>query len=59
MEEIYTWIMKIISTCNNQFHFEAVDRLIDLFDEKYKEEKMTNELKYSRTIKWNEIHNIL
>lgn len=59
MEEIYTWIIKIISTCKNDFHFEAVDKLIDLFYDKYKQEEMTDELKLQRNRRWNEIHTIL
>jgi len=59
MEQIYDWITRIIDTCNNNFHFEAVDRLIDLFYEKYQDEKRKTQLEHSRTKKWNEIHNIL
>ena len=59
MEEIYNWILKIIGTCNSNFHFEAVDKLIDLFHEKYKDEKLTDELKLNRIRTWNEIHNTL
>ena len=59
MEHIYDWITRIIDTCNSNFHFEAVDKIIDLFYEKYQDEKRKLELKNLRTIKWNEIHGIL
>ena len=59
MEQIYEWITRIIETCNNDFHFEAIDRLIELFYEKYQDEKRKLELEHLRTIKWNEIHGIL
>jgi len=59
MEHIYDWIVRIIETCTNNFHFEAVDRLIELFYEKYQDEKRKIELEHLRTIKWNEIHNTL
>lgn len=59
MEQSYEWITRIIETCNNNFHFEAVDRLIDLFYEKYKDEKRKTELEHLRIIKWNEIHGVL
>jgi hypothetical protein len=59
MQDIYNWILRIIETCNNTFHFEAVDKLIDLFYEKYKDEKLTEDLKLRRIRMWNEIHNIL
>jgi hypothetical protein len=56
---IYNWLLKIIETCNNDFHFEGVDKLIELFYEKEKDESLTDELKLARISKWNEIHHIL
>jgi hypothetical protein len=56
---IYEWIVKIIQTCNNNFHFEAVDKLIELFYEKENDEQLKVELQILRQQKWNEIHNIL
>jgi hypothetical protein len=56
---IYEWIVKIIQTCNNNFHFEAVDKLIELFYEKENDEQLKIELQILRQQKWNEIHNIL
>jgi hypothetical protein len=48
---IHNWLLKIIETCNNDFHFEAVDKLIELFYEKEKDESLTDELKIARTNK--------
>ena len=56
---LYNWLLKIIETCNNDFHFEAVDKLIELFYEKEKDESLTDSLKLARLDKWNEIHHIL
>ena len=56
---IYNWLLKIIETCNNDFHFEAVDKLIELFYEKEKDESLTDSLKLARLDKLNEIHHIL
>ena len=56
---IYEWIVKIIQTCNNNFHFEAVDKLIELFYEKENDEELKVQLQILRQQKWNEIHNIL
>jgi hypothetical protein len=56
---IYDWIAKIIETCNNGFHFESVDKLIDLFDSRFSDLELSNDLKFKRIRKWNEIHNIL
>lgn len=56
---IYNWLLKIIETCNNDFHFEAVDKLIELFYEKEKDESLTDSLKLARADKWKEIHHIL
>lgn len=59
MQEVFNWIVKIIETCNNDFHFEGIDKLIDLFYDKYKNDKLTDELKLARIRMWNKIHDIL
>jgi hypothetical protein len=56
---IYEWISTIIQTCNNDFHFEAVDKLIELFYQKHLDGELRTELNHLRQQKWNEIHNIL
>ena len=56
---IYEWIKKIIETCNNTFHFEGVDRLIELYFEKFQDESSADTLKLLRQNKWNQIHDIL
>lgn len=53
------WIIQIIDSCNNDFHFDAVDRLIELFYEREKNEALKVELMLLKQKKWNEIHNIL
>ena len=58
-KNIYDWIIRIIETCNNDFHFEAVDKLIDFFYQKYLDGEMRTELNILRQNKWNEIHSIL
>jgi hypothetical protein len=58
-DKSYNWISNIINTCNNQFHFEAVDKLIELFYQKYADGNLRTELDIQRNNKWNEIHNIL
>ena len=37
-KEAVEFILKIIDSCNTQFHFEAAGRLIELFREKYPKE---------------------
>ena len=59
LESIYDWVCRIIDTCSNDFHFEAVDRLIDLFYEREKDEAKKIELQLRKQDKWNEIHYIL
>lgn len=54
--DLFQWISKIIDTCCHDFHFEAVDNLIKLYDEKVKDAEKTLELQLLRTRKWNEIH---
>ena len=58
-ESIYEWIAKIIDTCNNEFHFQAVDKLISLYYEREKDEEKVLELEFKKARKWNEMHNII
>ena len=58
-DTIYDWVAKIISTCTNDFHFEAVDRLLELYYEREKDDLKVTELRMLKKIKWDEIHNIL
>lgn len=57
--KIYNWIVNIIDSCRDDFHFEAVDKLIELFLEKEKNEELYLNLKALRISKWNDIHLIL
>ena len=59
MEENFDWILKIINSCKNDFHFEAVKILIDLFNTKHKNSAFTWGLKEAQTKRWNEIHGIV
>ena len=56
---IHQWIVRIIETCNNDFHFESVDKLIELFFDRFKDDELTLELRILRKQKWDDIHNIL
>ena len=57
--EKFIWISKIIETCNNYFHFMAVDKLIELYYESEKDDFLRDDLIIARNNKWNQIHNIL
>jgi hypothetical protein len=59
LDNIFDWISKIILTCNNDFHFEAVDKLISLYYEREKNEEKHYELIALKIQRWNEIHCIL
>lgn len=58
-KNLFEWISRIIETCNNDFHFEGVDNLIELFFERTKDEEKRTELRLLRQQKWNDIHLIL
>ena len=58
-QNLYDWIVKIIDSCRDDFHFEGVDRVIELFNDKFKDDNLHFELKMKRTDKWNEIHTII
>lgn len=59
MRHLFYWVKDIIESCTDDFHFEAIDKLIDLFDEKTKEKDLTIELRLLRSKKWNDIHGIV
>lgn len=56
---IKEWIIKIIESCNDDFQFEAVDRLIALHQERFNNEEEFLELSLKRAEKWNLIHGII
>lgn len=58
-DSIYEWVARIIATSNNSFHFDAVDKLIDLYYERERDEAKHTELKLLKKHRWDEIHNIL
>lgn len=55
-EESFIWISKVIETCTNSFHFQAIDNLIDLHFHIYADEEIKTELQLLKVRKWNEIH---
>jgi hypothetical protein len=57
MEEAYTWIDKIIQSCNKDFHFDCADILISLFKTKYADVGRVSRLRLLRQNKWNAVHN--
>jgi|LauGreSBDMM110SN_4_FD.fasta_scaffold113948_2 hypothetical protein len=57
--EAHAWICRIIDTCNHQFHFEAVENLISLYRDIYRDIEGTFELRIISAKKFNEIHKIL
>lgn len=58
-KETYEWILKIINTCTNDFHFDAVDNLIELHYKKFGDEQLKTELQLEKVRKWNDIHTVL
>jgi len=59
----HEWILNIIGSCNNDFHFSCVDKMIQLFKDKYRHDESTYELfmelEIVRHNKWNSLHSIL
>lgn len=53
------WIVTIIKSCHNTFHFDAVDKLINLYHDKYKKGSVTMELLEARKIQYEHVHTIL
>lgn len=56
----YNWVIAIIDSCNNDFHFSVVDKMIELFKLKYPADiKLHIEIDLLRVRHWNKIHGIL
>jgi len=55
----YVWIQGIIDSSNNDFHFDGVDKLIHLFNERYNNASLTICLQQQRQDHWNNLHSIL
>jgi len=58
-DKSFDWIVRIIETCTTPFHFEAIDNLIALHYQSYKDDKLETDLELLKVRKWNEIHFIL
>lgn len=58
-ENIKEWVSKIIESCKDDFQFEAVDRLIDLYYIKFGNEEGYLDLQLERAKKWNDVHVII
>lgn len=58
-DELFEWLCKVIETCYHDFHFEAVDNLINLYYDRTKNEQNKITLQQLRITKWNDIHLIL
>ena len=58
-KSIYEWIANIIDSCNNDFHFEAVDKLISLYEARTGDADMVLKLQELKQAKWFSIANIL
>jgi hypothetical protein len=59
MSEVYDWIVKIISTCTDDFHFDCVDKLIELFYIRFGDADKRADLFMIRRQRWNIIHGVL
>lgn len=59
-QTIYNWLMGIIDSSTNDFHFEGIDNLIELFKLKFpNDQQFYNLLIDIRQKRWNSIHVIL
>lgn len=59
MHRTFTWTYNVIRSCNNDYHFEAADALISLFETKYGNSELAFQLRQLRENKWASIHGIL
>ena len=57
--EIKNWLKKIIDSCENTFHFEGAQILIDKFEEICKNEADLIEVQDYFHLKYNEVHGVI
>ncbi len=55
----YVWVQRNIDSCNNDFQFECIDIIIELFHKKHNKADFYMCLLQQRTAHWNTIHSIL
>ncbi len=55
----YNWLINIIDSCTNSFHFDGVDVLIQLFHAKHNNAPLTECLTGQRILHFNNVHSIL
>jgi hypothetical protein len=42
-ESAYNWTVSIVESCENEFHYSAAEKIIDLFHKRYGEENINPE----------------
>lgn len=55
----YNWVQKLIDSCTNDFQFDGIDNIIELYHAKHKNTSLYMCLLEQRTAHWNTIHSIL
>jgi hypothetical protein len=55
----FDWIVRIIETSTNPFHFECVDKLIELYFQKTNNDNNKKELELLRWLRYNDTQTIL
>lgn len=58
-KEIQDWLKRIIDSCDNTFHFEGAQILINKFKEICKKESEWIEVQDYYNIKYNKVHGII
>lgn len=58
-DEIFEWICKIIDSASHGFHFDSINRIIELYFERNGDQEKKLELLLLMQKKWNEIHFII
>ncbi len=56
----FEWVLHIVESCNEPFHFTGADILIDLFQKsEYSSPERVDKLRTARAKRWNFLHGIL
>ncbi len=56
----FEWVLQIVESCHEPFHFTGADTLIDLFQKsEYTSPERVDKLRAARAKRWNFLHGIL
>ena len=59
IDEVFDWIVRIVETCQNDFHFDCADKLIELFYIRFNNESRRDDILQVRNMRYYFLNNIV